>query len=386
MFTDQSGNTIKEKLDAYYATPETAQSVLDNLPSGMTVYFGAGEYGDLSIRPTAETIQWPAYYDSNQEIGKPVVNEANEIETDPSKLHDYLLPANVGGFHYIRNLDDTTLIGMDGAVINGCLSILSGHSQNTDDPVRECSTSDSTYESWFSHLRIDGLTIKDITFNTKGNADKGDKFALRFESSTNAEEDIVKNVTIENCEFTNDHTSSNFESPQEHAIRVLTGKHHRYDNFTIRNNTFTGYSIGVYGLIKNSTIEGNTFKDMQRNAIQSSANWSGGSVTNPLVNSLIIRNNTIDGTGKTSIKIQSVDTNATVTMENNNFSEAGTKDTGDNYKIFEIDYDSSNNYNSVNLSFKNNKYNGSSIEDKKITTVTENNNVYLVPEGLRDFE
>ena len=93
----------------------------------MTVYFGPGEYGDLSIRPIAETIQWPAYYDDNQEIGDPVVNKAGEIETDPSKLHDYKLPDNVGGFHYIRNLNDTTLIGMDEAVINGCLSILLVH-------------------------------------------------------------------------------------------------------------------------------------------------------------------------------------------------------------------------------------------------------------------
>ena len=351
----------------------------------MTVYFGPGEYGDLSIRPTAETIQWPAYYDDNQEIGDPVVNKAGEIETDPLKLHDYKLPDNVGGFHYIRNLNDTTLIGMDEAVINGCLSILSAHSQSTDDPVRGCSTSDSTYESWFSHLRIDGLIIKDMTFHTTGNADTGDKFAIRFEASTNAEEDIVKNVLIENCSFINKHTSNNFESPQEHAIRVLTGKHHRYDNFTIRNNVFTGYSIGVYGLIKNSTIEGNIFTDMQRNAIQSAATWGNGSVTTPLVNSLIIKNNMINGTGKTSIKIQSVDTNATITMEGNNFFKSGTKDANNKYKIFEIDYDSSNKYNTVNLTFSNNKYNGNFIDDKPITTVTEGENVYLVPEELRDF-
>lgn len=233
----------------YIATnTEEAQAAIDNAADNTTVLLRAGEYEQLSFRPS---------------------NRSVEMDRAVTPWNHMWLQ---------RSIKNLTIKGENGVVVNGFT--LSGALYNNGDDNRFLNPATNDYTCFYSNSIVDGLTISDITFNAGINID------VLWVHSSEYYPNEVKNVLIENCKTTDDDYRDVKYNNATGKLVVFNGG----ENITVRNCEVTNRYQGVYcQVVKNAKVEGCKFSNITHNAIafQSAENkYSSGE--------LVIKNNIID--------------------------------------------------------------------------------------------
>ena len=299
-----SGNTVTNV--TITATPETAQSVLDNLFGGETVVFAAGEYGDL-------------------ELGQSRTVSTATSNTDPATEIAISDLENDGVYRYGRTVEDVTFVGSDGAVFTGKFLIRSGHIYDSNisdditytDPVRGVELN-GTATSYFSYMYVDGITFSGMNFEGVEGIIDG-RFYI--------DGAYLKNVTIENCTFTAPDYSDGGTQPAsgQTAINLMTDLMNVYENITIEGNEIYNYFQGVYVQNGNGmTVRKNTISGTVHNAIAVQSGGNAGA-SDPdadyFTGVIIISDNIISDTGDRAIRFGS-GREATINVSGNTFTRA----------------------------------------------------------------
>lgn len=271
----------KETRDGIVVNPTNAQELINSVNTGK-VYFTAGEYGDLSLTHSKK------------------VSTAKEThskkDADVENLNDTTT------YDYCRQIENLELIGGDGVVVAGSFICNSGHQYGTKDnaitdPLRNI-TIDSTNNSYYSYISIDGLEFKAMTFE-----------AGQISFGNQMDSTVMKNIKIEGCVFDGSGTSN------MQAVRFLADSN-SFENVTIENTKIDNYFQGIWGEgFKNITIKDCEVSNTEHNAIaiQSSNNTFTGTIA--------LKNNTISNTADRAVRFGN-GKDATIVVEKNVFSEA----------------------------------------------------------------
>lgn|GEM_PF-3108178 len=278
-----------ETRDGIVVNPSNAQELINSVNTGK-VYFTAGEYGDLSLT-------------HSKKVSTAKVTFTKE-DADVNNLNDTTV------YDYYRPIVDLELIGGDGVVIKGSFICNSGHCYGTKDnvitdPIRGTKI-DSTNNSYYSHISIDGLKIEGLSLEDG---------IIRFDTYSLSDA-TVKNVTIESCSF----IGVSSKDTVDQAMSFRTGGHALFENITIINSIVEKHCIGFYGqAIQNLRIEGCQF-DSARNGMQiqnvGDYKFNG---------SVVVKGNIISNTYDRAIRFGEGN-DATIAIENNTFEKAVDSD------------------------------------------------------------
>ncbi len=293
-----------------------AQAALDTAVNGTIIYLAQpGNYGDLLIR----------------------VNEDSEL------VDYYYVMSNYGtnyygqaGWQYAkRAINDLTIIGVDGAVIN---------SLSTPDARDDAGNAKGTRNNLFeiNDLKISNITVANgITFNVS-NVQVGVS-----ETETELVPHIKLNgLTIDNCKTT---TGGDMASkPGRKLLGIAnTGSTSNAKNIVVTNCTVTDMYQGVYIVDgENVRVEGNTFTNLTHNAIHINSFCSGN---------IVIANNKIANVAERPIRFNKV-ASGTVTIKDNTITNSGDT-AGELFKASSM---------GVDVTWKNNTIDGFHI---KLSTV-----------------
>ena len=278
------------------ATPETAQSVLDNLVGGETVVFAAGEYGDLSIRQSKTRTTATTYgVDPATEIA------IADLEDGPT-------------YNYYRTLSNVTLKGGEGAVFTGTFSISSGHVYGSEgvpvtDHIRGISKESSLY---FSYITVDVLTLQGMDF-------VGVNGRVNIEVSLPV---TISNLTIDDCSFIIDEEAST----SGQAIRLQTDMMGVYSNITVKDTVIQNHYQGVYTQnVNRIALTDNIVSGTGHNAFAVQNGGGNDGELDYFSGEVVISGNTVSNASDRAIRF-GIGQNATIEVSNNTFISAVDSD------------------------------------------------------------
>ena len=376
---DDCKKTIKSELENYIVVnTSSAQNTLDGKSgdiNGKTIVFAEGKYTSLIIRPTRTAINKAYLYNYSNPL-----DMSQEVDTEVACEH-----YNTNVYHYVRNLENVTFVGAEGAEITGVFSIQSKDYEknvwNADyltgveianrpecSPITYNDVQDQNDDgnidegdyAWLDHVNVKNVTFKNLNFTTKrGRLLVLNQYANNFE-----------NVTIDNCSFEaeeaweNELDGNTFQSSAIH-IDVKENTDVVRKNITVKNCLIDGHFQGVrIANVENVTILNNTIKNVDNSAVNLHGNFSKGEV--------VIDSNKIEKTGDVAIRFNKL-ANANVLLENNTMTEA--VDSNGKYLKTEICEAGST------LNTKNNMLDGVKLEDQTILTAETNQIILSKPKA-----
>ena len=278
---------------------EQAQAALDNASDGDTVVLKAGNYGALSFGQ---------------------VKALSEVD----------------GNIYTRTLNNVTIEGGEGVVVNG-LTLSGGHVYGTEnnpitDPITGITTS-STVNGYYSKWNVNNLTIKGITFTNQVNiaADSAqflelDGFKMTdchyvgtttavgnggnrlFRLARGKSETVLKNIVIENCTVDTAYQGIYVYGDRDITIKDCTFNNLGHNAIGIQNTAQGGVSVANSGTV---VIEGNMISNVKDRAFRVGALLGG---------SILYKNNIITNSGDDkgeNFKAASIAEGATITFTGN---------------------------------------------------------------------
>lgn len=301
----------EETRDGIVVNPSNAQELINSVNTGK-IYFSAGEYDDLSLT-------------HSKKVSTAKVTSSKE-DSDVNNLAENKM------YDYCRSIENLELIGGEGVVLKGSFICNSGHQYGTKDktiidPIRG-TTIDSTNNSYYSYISINGLEFESMMFEAGQIC-----FGNQMDSTA------VKNVKIEGCVFDGSGTSN------MQAVRFLADSN-SFEDVLIENTKIKNYYQGIWGQgFNNITIKDCEISNTGHNAIaiQSSNNTFTGSIA--------LKNNAISNTADRAIRFGE-GKDATISIENNAFVESADSD-GELLKTATLS--------NCKYSFVGNTYNGESL-------------------------
>ena len=226
---------------------DNAQTVLDHIRSGCTVYFTAGTYTDLEApddveNPEVEYLQIrPSRYNGTVIYKGEWIQETGWQKGDVMSSVD---DSNVGDLSAINfydlSLEDICFIGDDNAVFEVGFGISTGHIyQKTNgeisspyDAVKQMYLQSQTANSYYATICIDGIEFHNMHFEGDGNS---------VDFQFYQKDSCLKNVLFDSCSFVDSEAV-----PAIAAIRMNAGYNDMYSDVIVRNSTFENVYQGVY--------------------------------------------------------------------------------------------------------------------------------------------
>lgn len=273
--------------DAGAAYPTVAntsnyQTVLDSAADDTTVQLAGGSYGAIQLSQT---------------------RYSEAIDGNTSQLR--------------RAIHNLTIEGDGNTTVDG-VTIAAGHIYGTEgNPVTNPvtgETTESTVNSYYSYIEIDGLTFKNIRFTKAVSIGgwSGEQFIQ------------VSNVTFENCTFEGagpDNTSADNKLASFGADGTV------YHNLTFKNCTVKNAYQGIYVVNADGvTVENCTFENLGHNAV---AIQTARTQTTPDATTggeIVIRNNTMTNIADRAIRFGHIGADANISITGNVMTAAGDTD------------------------------------------------------------
>lgn len=292
------------KLTVGVSTTEEAQAALDAATDNTTIVLKAGNYSELVL-------------------GQSAACSVNVSDNNYPK--------------YSRTVNGLTIIGEDGAVVDG-FSVATGHRYGTQDkpitnPITGETTTDTQHGAYYSTLHINNLKFENLTFtkSVKFGADSknflyvdgitlyncrmngmgaentdGRNKLLDFGGST----PLAKNIVVENCTVTNAYQGVYTRGSRELTVRGCTFINLGHNAVAIQNNGSAAYT-GEENNSGNVLVENNYMEDGKDRVFRIGDYWSG---------TITIKNNTIKNSGDSDgeiLKYGSLNGGATLVFEGN---------------------------------------------------------------------
>lgn len=263
----------------------------------------SGEYNQaIEFRPTKESNT--KVYGHNDYVASNTEVAYNDMLSEKSYI-------------YLREINNLTIAGTENAKIKQLVSIYAA----TSDKIIQ------KRPDFYDGIRGNNAS-NGVGFNLKYRIDNLKFTRLNFEGSngriwikSDGVLSLLKNITIENCEFTTQTVNSTTETINNASIHLFGYKDKVYlkqqtlQNVNIKNNKISGHTIGVYmRVVEGVTITNNDISKSYHNLI--GVYDSTGVFT-------ISNNNLSDSFGTKPTRERAIRfnnmTNSTITIENNNF-------------------------------------------------------------------
>ena len=328
-----------------------AQSVLDHIRSGCTVYFTAGTYTGTNdpnppenAEPLALRIR-PSRYNGTRVRLNSDQGEWKEGE-ELTEIDDAVAASLTATNDYILELNDIRFIGDDDAVFNVGFEIKATHIYQPSetrispyDAVREIYLQNFTNSSYYAKIKIDGISFENMHFDY-------DDYIINAGFAD--DESYLRNFSVYLSSF----IDSSGTPSSKAAIRLQSDSEGMYENIEVTDSNFSNVFQGVYVQgATNVTVEDCNFASTGHNAI---AVQSGGS--NHFNGDIRISGNTFTNIGDRPIRFGNGE-NANILIANNDFTTCTNED-GDLAASGEIT--------GCNIIFENNLYNGNVITEPVI--------------------
>ena len=238
-FVDENGDNVSDDNNSWVVeNTAAAQAALDNAKSGDVIRLVAGvNYGKLELRPTQANVV-KVTTDSHGEFSS-VEEYLEHLEQNPNVWHP--VP------HYTAEFKDITIIGAEGATIEGFVASSSHNHTNPVDYVR------GNNNQFYSILMISNLKFENVNFTGKIDINNSDA------------ESVYEGVSFEGCTFTTGGTAE----ANGQAIRYYNENNNgQVKNITVKDCRFTNCYQGVYVQNVNGvTVVDNEFETTGHNAI-----------------------------------------------------------------------------------------------------------------------
>ena len=340
------------------ARPTTAQDILNGDINGKTIVFADGDYGNLEINVTRDTLSAINEYLPED---KNIKGELIDLE-----LIDEL--SEVGAYHYTRNLENVTFAGTPNANFNGLFNIHSkvycfynwmsdkaiGVENSTSlkvDPIRDIGLKDINNNGlidendigYIQHINVINVSFENMNFEGKNGR-------MLFAYEVDAD---VSNIDFINCTFETDEIFYQKDSTIGFGaihieVRLGSIAGIEIEDIIIENCEFNGHYQAInIRRVNNVKILNNTIKNTEHNAINLQGFGTKGDI--------LIKGNIIENTQDRAIRFANLE-NAQVVVENNTFVNC-TDDAGELIKTQTQNVDST-------IEMLNNTYNSKAIENK----------------------
>lgn len=284
--------------DAYIeaATAEELQAILDGPASGVIIALKPGvNYGTVYMgRPTKDndttmTCETDGFTTTDAEAFKAHLSDG-KYHTTP---------------RYTTNLKDVTIIGAEGATIDGLL-VSTGHSYgDVYDYVRDKDYDEGS--AYYSTLIMDDISFLNVDFTGKVDINTSD-------ASTE-----YSNVTFDGCSFTTGGIASSNGACVRYYNEANNG---RVNNITVKNCTFTNCYQGVYVQNVNGvTVTGCSFDTTGHNAI---ALQSGSDAVD--LKTVVITGNSFNNINDRIIRFNNIGSDSNITIQGNVATNSGDDD------------------------------------------------------------
>ena len=266
----------------YYATPETAQEILDRANSGENIYFGPGIYADTySIRTSKETA----------DVHEWVVESTNTVIGD-KVASDELFADKM--YQYVRTLEDMEFLADKSAVFTGNFIINNAFTPDDYDAVRQITIAPG--KGYGNHIRINGLVFNGFRFegactNNAISSTYGHPFINAAYNYRDSEMlDSIDGLEFRNCIFKGETLSSD-ESVVQRAVLFDGYRDGAYNNIKFVGCTFDTLFQGIYMYhVDGITVEDCTFRNIEHNAV-SLQNYQSGTPVYYNTGEIIINDN-----------------------------------------------------------------------------------------------
>ncbi len=281
-------------------TPDNVQSVLDTNINGMTIVFGAYNFDNiLELRPAKSDSTTRIYaWTSDTTYDKDYALALNELVKDSNFR-----------YHYTRNIENVSFVGVEGTSINNQFFVNSGETFAFDatscnggivyDAVRGMDYMQADQRGKHaSHISLSNITFKNLKFAGANGLIHVDN---RYEDSK------VVGLTIENCTFLT-------LTPHQHKAAVNLSckqKSNMQDVNFVGNSVYGHYQgISITGF-ENALVDNNYFGDLAHNAV---GIYGDGDTEEGFSGVVVIRSNTIKNGSSLAIEfIKGVDAEINIT-------------------------------------------------------------------------
>ncbi|MBQ5881504.1 MAG: right-handed parallel beta-helix repeat-containing protein, partial [Bacteroidales bacterium] len=292
-FVDENNNPNPDNNSWVVENTAAAQAALDNAKSGDVIRLVAGvNYAKLELRPTQANVV-KVTTSSHGEFS-PVEEYLEHLEQNPNVWHS--IP------HYTAEFKDITIIGAEGATIEGFVAS-SGHMSqaNVYDYVRDAVIPNGGY---YSTILISNLKFENVNFTGKIDINSSDA------------ESVYEGVTFEGCTFTTGGTAESNGAAIRYYNEANNGK---VRNITVKKSTFKNCRQGVYvHHVNGVTIENNIFENTGHNAI--GIQGHDGPVN---LKRVVINNNTFKNINDRIIRFNEVGADSYIEIQKNNATNSG---------------------------------------------------------------
>ena len=285
--------------DIIIATPDNVQNYLDGefgSIDGKTILLAPGNYGAIDFgRATKYAGSHTQYY-----IGGVAADKEKTFEEFCAIKNSTTWSASA---YYVRNMSNVTIKAVEGATVTVAgLTASSGHYYGTvyDYVLDKAYTSGSAYylSQNFSNIAFEGIN-----------------FTAKVEFATSSADTVIDGVSFKNCSFTTGSTASGNQ-----ALRYYNeGNNGNVKNLTVENCSFTNCFQGVYTQkINGITVKNSTFNTTGHNAI--AVQSDSGAVNHKAV---VITGNTFTNIGDRIIRFGTVGGDTQIKIQNNTATNSG---------------------------------------------------------------
>jgi len=278
-------------------TSQNIQEYLDGKHgdlTNMTLQLTAGNYGVLYLgRPTKYAGSNTVYTCETHDFK---TTDAEAFKTHMAETGYHTTPK------YTTTMQNVTIKGVDGASVAGVIAT-SGHAYGTgtDYVLDKNYTGGSIY---YNTLKMNNITFKDVAFSGK------------IDINTSEANSDYNGIKFDGCSF----TTGGIASSNGAAIRYYNEANNgKVRNITVNNCTFTNSYQGVYlHHVNGITITNNTFDTTGHNAI--AIQGHDGAVDLKNVN---ISNNIFKNIGDRVIRFNNIGADSDITIEYNKATDSG---------------------------------------------------------------
>lgn len=269
---------LKVLEDSIVVTPENVQSVLDTNINGKTIVFGAYNFDNLlELRPSKSDSTTRIYaWTSDTTYDKTYAFALNELVKDDSFR-----------YHYTRNIENVTFVGVEGTSINNTFFVRSGETFADDQ---------SAFNGGLIYDAVRGMDYMQ--------ADQRGKHASHIS---------LTNITFQNLNFAGSngliYVDSTYQDSQVSTFETSTAQQHKaaiylscsqtgdIKDVVFENNTISGHYQGIkIDNFENAIVDNNKFINITDNAI---GIYGEVDQDNYFTGLIIVKNNSLEsGTGR----------------------------------------------------------------------------------------
>ena len=283
-------------------TTEAIQAALDNAAPGTTIQLEPGvKYGKLYLRPTVANVTAATCMCSNH----------TDIYTAEEFISHWANSQVAHGGHvpaYTANISNITIIGAEGATVEG----IQAFSGNASAGVYDAVLGEANTGSYYVALNISNLKFENVAFTGKVNIEATKPAPL--------DAPIYDGITFDGCTFTTGGTAE-ANGP---AIRYYSEENNgNIKNILVNECVFNNCRQGVYvHHVNGITITDNTFENTGHNAIGIQGH-TGAAVN---LKKVIITGNTFNNIGDRIIRFNEIGADSNITIQNNFATNSGDED------------------------------------------------------------